>query len=195
MPQPPQSGSLEQILRCLRGLAQSPAFGVEMGIVTSFMGTQAWTPTNLVDANGLKFNLSLNDQQYGAPSTWVPNAWNQVLITAQIRPVPPYPLLMLLPGPGRRTFEFDTGQVAGMAYTVDAVAVAAADTPEVASRRALALIQGMERLVRRNEHLGGLVHLIHAEGPPAPGGEVEHARDGILSGVMQRFSVAALDEL
>jgi hypothetical protein len=83
----------------------------------------------------------------------------------------------------------DRGEAVGWMYTVDAVAVASADRPDIAPRRAMGLMQGFEWLVRRNEHLGGLVQLIEAEGTPAPGGELELRRIGIISGVMQRFAV------
>lgn len=193
--QPPNSGSIEQVLRCLKLLAQSAALATEMKAVTSYMGSQAFTPGNFVDASGNTFALGMADSQFGDPGSWVPASFKQVLITHQLRPVPPYPLLMLLAAPGRTMpgnrgrWELDTGQSVEWIYVVDAVSVAVSDRPEQASRRALALSQGYERLVRRNEHLGGLVQLITAEGPPAPGGEVEQAKSGILSGVMQRFQV------
>lgn len=196
MPQPPQSGSLEQVLRCLRLLAQANAFSVEMGLVAAYMGSGAFTPGQFVDGAGTRFSLDLNDAQFGSPTTWVPTAFKKVLLTQQLRPVPPYPHLELFGAPGRPirsdhapSFEFDTGELTAWSYAIDAVTVADGDRPEIAARRAMALMQGFERLVRRNEHLGGLVELIASDGPPSPGGEVERGRHGLISGVAQRFHV------
>jgi hypothetical protein len=196
--QPPQSGSLEQVLRMLKAMALSNAFTVEMDLVAAYMGADAFTPAPIVDATGQQYTIGLIDTQFGDPAEWVPMAFKKVRITQQLRPVPPYPHLELLGAPGRimrsdqaaASFELDTGEMAGWSYAIDAVVVAQADRPEIASRRALAMCQGFERLVRRNEHLGGLVELIASDGPPAPGGEVERGRIGLISGVAQRFHVA-----
>jgi len=201
--QPPQSGTLEQVLRCLRLLALSEAFRLEMDVVCNYMGNQAFQPANFVDANGGRFSLgTLDDVQFGDPNSWVPKAFKQVQITQQLRPVPPYPHLELLGAPGRMqqtatsaVFEVDTGEVAGFIYVIDVVAVADGDRPTIAARRAMALSTGFSRLVRRNEHLGGLVQLIASDGPQAPGGEVERGKGGLVSGVAQRYRVEVLDSI
>lgn len=194
--QPPQSGSLEQVLRCLRLLALSPAFTTEMSNVANYVGPGAFTPGPFRDAVGATFTLDLEDTAYTGPENWIPTAWRRVYTTQQMRPVPPYPQLSLLGSAGRMQRGdaaalaiVDTGEAAGWVYTVDAVAVASADRPDIAPRRAMAMMQAFEFLVRRNEHLGGLVQLIQAESPPAPGGEIEVRKIGLISGVMQRFSV------
>ena len=48
---------------------------------------------------------------------------------------------------------------------VDAVVVTGADLAVIAERQALALMDGFERLIRRNHWLGGLVELIEAAVP------------------------------
>lgn len=190
--QPPQSGSFEQILRCLRQVALSAAFTTEMEAVANYVTAGAFTPGNLVDANGAPFTVNMNDPDFANAGGWVVTAYRQVLITHQLVPAPPYPLLMLTGGPGRTLFDDDTGDVSDWNYVINAVSVATADRPDIAARRAYALAQGFDRLLRRNQSLGGLVQLIRPEAPPAPGGEIEDRKDGVLSGVMQRFTVSAL---
>ncbi len=196
--QRPNTGSLEQVLRALKALALSPAFPLEVGLVAYHMGQGAFSPGQFVDANGALFTLSLDDEQFGDPAAWLQRTFRKVQITQQLRPVPPYPHLELFGAPGHQQqadhspFEVDSGQVAGWSYRIDAVTVAQADRPEIAARRAMAMMQAFERLVRRNQHLGGLVQLIAADGPPAPGGEVEHGKLGLISGVAQRFQVEVL---
>lgn len=199
MVQPPNTGSLEQVLRCLVALADSPAFALEMQAVASHMGAGAFQPGAFADADGGSFLLNLSDVSFGDPAEWLPTAFRQVLPTEQLLPVPPYPLLSLIAQPGRvqrgsgaSMFEVDTGELSGWVYVIDAITVASADRPQIAARRALGLMQGFERLVRRNRHLGGLVQLIAAEGPPEPGGTVETGKHGVLSGVRCRFQVEAL---
>lgn len=195
MAQLPRTGSLEQVLRCLRQMALSPAFGLEMQAVVSQMGAGAFSPVNLLDASGATFSVSLNDTEFGDPSGWVPTAFTEVTFSRAILPVPPYPRLQVFGAPGRlqRDGEFDAEEVAGWTYVVDAVAVAADDRADPALRSALALMDGFERLVRRNApSLGGLVQLITPEGPPAPGGPVESENSGNVAGVMQRFRVFSL---
>ncbi len=199
MPQIPYSGSLEQVLRVLQQLATSPAFTVEMQNVVSQMGTGAFTAANLKDANGNPFALNLNDTTFGSPSAWVPTAFLDCIVTSGLKLTPPYPRLELIGGPGRQqtasqgiAMEADTGEFVGWTYVIDAVVAAEADQAEPAQRQAHALIDGYERLIRRNEHLGGLVQLISAEGPPYPGGSIERQAGGNLAGAMIRFRVEVL---
>jgi hypothetical protein len=199
MSQAPRTGSGEQVLRCLRLLALSPAFGLEMQQVVAYMGTDAFVPRNLVDASGNRFDLTaMVDTDFDGPGAWVPMEFAEVTFSTALLPVPPYPRLELFGAPGQVQLrgDFDTELVAGWLWRVDAVVVNENDQAEPALRGALALADGFERLVRRNApSLGGLVELISADGPPAVGGPVEHEGSGNLAGVMQRFSVRSLRSL
>lgn len=198
MTQTPRTGSLEQVLRALKALALSPAFTLEMQTVGDQMGTGAFSPANLVDAAGNPFSLLLDDVEFGDPSGWLPNAFVEVTFSKALLPVPPFPRLQLFGMPGRvqQAGEYDTELVVGWTYLVDAIAVSCDDQADPALRSALALMDGFERLVRRNApSLGGLVELITAEGPPAPGGPVDTEQSGNIAGVMQRFRVYTLRSL
>lgn len=202
MAQEPRTGTFEQVQRCLKLLAEAPAFQLEMAQIVSQMGAGAFTPGVFLDANGNTFSLSMNDLEFGDPATWVPSTWAQVLTTDAIPPAPPYPSLYILGQPGRVQTatggEFVTDQrglIVGWTYLVDFIAVAADDRAETAERAAYALMFGWQRLVRRNEALGGLVEMLSPEGPPVTGGPVSAAKSGNLAGVMQRFRVYVEDSL
>lgn len=191
-----RTGSLEQVLRSLRLLALSDAFMQEMQAVTAMMGTSAFIPQNLVDVHGTLFSLSaLADTEYGAPDSWVSNAFADVTYSTALLPIPPFPRLQLFAMPGRLQASqvYDQEAITGWEFIVDAVVVEANDRADPALRSALALMDGFERLVRRNApSLGGLVELIAAEGPPAPGGPVASENAGNIAGVMQRFRVITM---
>jgi hypothetical protein len=196
MAQAPRTGSLEQVLRALRLLALSPAFEAEMQNVIAAMNEQAFIPRNLTDAQGNRFALTaLADTEFGDPSGWVSTSFREVTYSSALLPVPPFPRLQLFAMPGRLqpTQVFDQEAIAGWESMIDVIVVEGNDQADPALRSALALADGFERLVRRNApSLGGLVELIAAEGPPAPGGPVEREMAGNVAGVMQRFRVSAL---
>jgi hypothetical protein len=199
------TATLEQILRAIAQVAKSPAFTEEVDAVAGRMGGDTFAPEPIVSASGATYPLSMSDATYGDPMTWVSGkygAFARVLTTNQLRPIPPYPLLQLLGAQGNavvdssgRAVEIDQGGLAMYWYTVDAVVVTQSDRPEAVTRRAMALSTALERLIRRNQNLGGLVQLIRPEGPASPGGEVESKRVGILSGMMQRYSAAAISSI
>jgi len=192
----PNSAGLERILAAFKQLAEAPAFLRELEVVVAEMGDRAFRPAPLVDADGEPFELDMEDRDYDGNREWVsyPGPFKQVLTTQQLRPVPPYPLIQFLGEEGVRVpdTQVDQAPIALYQYTVDSVIVIEDSNPDAASRRALAYSDAFERLVRRNEHLGGLVYLIDSDGPPVPGGEVETTRTGVLSACLQRFHVRAL---
>jgi len=199
MAQAPRTGSLEQVLRCLRLLALSPAFTLEMNAVIANMGSGAFIPSNLIDAQGASFSLpGLVDTEFGDPGSWVSTAFQEVTYSTALLPLPPFPRLQLFGIPGRLepSEVFDTELAEGWVYTIDAIVVEGNDRADPALRSALALMDGFERLVRRNApSLGGLVQLITVEGPAAAGGPVEADKAGVVAGVMQRFRVISLRAL
>jgi len=192
----PQSGSLEQILRAMKQLAQSPAFMLELEAVAADMGDHTFRPAPMVDAAGEAFDLEMEDTSYDGKMGWVsyPGPFQQVLTVQGLRPVPPYPMLQLLGAegvviPGTQA---DQSSLAIWEYVIDAVTVVVDDDPNAATRRAMAYSDAFDRLLKRNEHLGGLVYLIFADGTPVPGGEVEQSGSGVVSGIMQRYHARAL---
>lgn len=194
MAQRPNSGTLEQVLRCLEALAVSPAFTTEMQAVTAGMGSGAFRPGNFTAADGSTFTVNLDDEQFGPPANWVKTKFAKVAITDSIVPAPPYPRIHLVGMPGRLqtasggAFVVDQQeQVAGWIFTVDCVVMASNDRAEIAERHAYALMDGWERLLRRNPYLGGLVQLLEAEAPPAPGGAVNQGKSGNVAGIMLRL--------
>jgi hypothetical protein len=74
---------------------------------------------------------------------------------------------------------------------VDAVVITHGDDPSWVQREALMLVDAFEHLVERNEFLGGLVELITAEGPPAPGGARIAQGVGLLAAASVRFTAMA----
>lgn len=199
MTQAPRTGSLEQVLRTFKLLALSPAFSLEMEEVISEMGSGTFIPANLVDAVGNRFSLpELADTEYGDPSGWVSNAFQDVTYSSALVPLPPFPRLQLFGTPGRleASEQFDTELAAGWIYSIEAIVVEGNDRADPALRSALALMDGFERLVRRNApSLGGLVQLVTVDGPAAPGGPVELEKAGVVAGVLQRFRVISLRAL
>lgn len=195
MAQAPRTASIEQVLRALALLAMSPAFSLEMEAVIANMGANAFVPQNVLDINGTPFGLPMNDVQFGDPSAWVPTTFAEVTFSKALLPVPPYPRLQLFALPGRLQDhgEFDQEAVAGWVYLIDVVTVAGDDQADPALRSALALMDGFERLVRRNApSLGGLVQLITPVAPPAPGGPVDTEASGNVAGALQRFRVLTM---
>lgn len=195
-PQYPNSASLSQTLRALKKLALSDAFMQELQLVAAEMNTQAFQPAPLVAADGSAVLLDMQDTSHGPAEDWVPypGPFAQVLTTQQLRPIPPYPMLQLLGEEGADVpgSQADQSALSVVQYTIDAVVMVAGDNPDAVSVRAMAYADAFWRLVARNEHLGGLVYLIATDGPPVPGGEVEQAGAGVVSGVLQRFQARAL---
>lgn len=197
-----QHGTLEQILRAVKQLALSSALAEEVAVVAGRMGSNTFQPSPIVSYNGNQVPYQMNDQQFGDPTVWVGGKYGQfaqAFASAQLRPIPPYPLLQLLAAPGRPVtdangvaMEIDQGTVSMDWHVFDAVIVTQADRPDPAARRALALCDALDRLISRNQNLGGLVYICRSVGPPSPGGEVESRRVGLLSGMVQRYEAAAL---
>jgi hypothetical protein len=175
--QPPQTGSLEQILRCLQAVALSPAYGVELGVLVGNMNPGP-TLGLFRDTVGGTFNLDISDKLDGGPAAWLGKldaatapGFATVTITDELKLLPPFPVLQLVAQPGKP--QLGIGGVAedigfrGWSYTVDAVAIAHVDAdPQSAQRGAMVMIDAFEALVEINESLGGLVQLISATGPP-----------------------------
>ena len=195
MGQSPRTGSLEQILRCLRTLASSPAFGIEVASVVNAMGPAAFQPGPFTDANGVAFNVSLDDEEFGPPAGWIPTSFAVIDIADSLKPIPPYPRLQLFGIPGKVLPDQEIDQqerVTGWANFVDAIVITADDRAEPAQRSALALMDAFERLVRRNPYLGGLVELCVADSSPAPGGPVHTEKSGNVAAALLRFRVETM---
>lgn len=193
----PNSATLDHILRAMQQLALSDALMQELAQVATEIGQQAFVPAPMVAADGSSFPLNMVDTSFhSTPEQWVPflGGFKQVLITQQLRPVPPFPMLQLLGYEGTRVpdTQVDQNAVAIYEYVVDAVTIVSDDNPIAASRRAEAYCNAYDRLVKRNESLGGLVYLIETQQPPTPGGEVEQSGLGVVSGMLMRYHARAL---
>jgi hypothetical protein len=193
-----RTASVEQLLRCLAALAQSPAYQAELENTVSYM-SQNPLPGSFRDLNGQSFSLDLADNQYGPPQGWVGKSradslpgFAKVWITDQLRvPGGPYPLLELIAMPGRRG-PANMEVYKEWLYVIDAVAITAGPDPNAIQRDALAMIDAFEQLVyRNNPALGGLVVKIDAPAGPVPSGS-QADKSGAVAAAMVRFECLVL---
>lgn len=197
--QPPNSGSLEQILRCMKALALCDQFGMEMQTLAYRMGPGAFKPwpdgLHFTAADGSTFAIPMDDEEYGPPSSWIPTEFAEVRIVDNQALQPPYPRLDILVQQGRLSVSVqgldavaDVGDWAEVIYYIDLVVATQMDRPKVAARAAGALLDGYSRLLMRNKNLGGLVGLVQPAAPPAPNAE-QLQEGGLVCGVTQRYHI------
>jgi hypothetical protein len=196
MAQQANTGSLEQVLRCLQLLAQSAAYTTELQAKIAEMASP-FVPGNFKDANGANFTLNITDTEFGGPAGWLgtmPNsttpAFAAVQITDNLRPLPPFPRLLLIgdhgPAPLAEEREYREWR-----YGVQAVTITSGDADvQAVQRDAFVMVDAFESLVERNESLGGLVDLITADHPPISGGYGRIKNAGILAASMVHFRVS-----
>lgn len=195
MAQAPNTGSLEQVLRCLQLLASSAAYTTELQAKITDMANP-FIPGIFKAADGTSFNLNLTDAQFGGPGGWVgmttsnsPPGFAAVQITDNLRPLAPFPRLLLIgdhgPGPLAEEREYRVWR-----YGVQAVSICFGDLdPQAVQRDAFVMVDAFESLVERNENLGGLVDLITADHPPISGGYGRIKGAGIMAAAMIHFRI------
>lgn len=202
MTQPANTGSLDQVLRFLQALAQSAAYSTELQAVVATM-TSPFVPGRMTDVNGNPFWLTSDGTSTGTsllvdqsdPQGWLgmvtatsTPAWAAVQITESLRPVAPYPRL-ILNGTGGPGVLGEEREYRVWHYGIRATAICSGTgDPEAAQREAIAMLEALESLTARNESLGGLVNLIRAEGPPQSGGYGK-IEGSIVAGAQIRFGV------
>lgn len=191
----PRTATLEQVLRALVIVATSPAFATEMTVAKAALNPGPVT-FGIRDANGSLATYDVADT--ALPDTnWLHTAHTRAEITDALRLTPPFPhlLVMGLPsvmqtithGEVFRDIDFQ-----GQSYRVDAITFCGQDEPQLAQREALIMARAFERLIRRNEQLGGLVELIQPIAPIEPGGTGPAKNGGIVGAARQRYEVLVL---
>ena len=176
MTQTPGSATLDQTLRFLALLAQSDAYATELQALVSATNPTAKEVLRyaVVDANGQQRMLDLVDTDY-ADLSWISPTLKRVQTTDGLRIEPPFPRLMIIGQPGEMIrdaqggeFRADAAAIVGYAYLIDCIVLTSNGDPNAASREALLHAEALDRLVQRNEQLGGLVRLIGSDGPGTP---------------------------
>ena len=176
MTQAPGTASLEQTLRFLKLLVESSAYATEVStlLANADPTTTGVLTYKVVDANGAFQTLDLVDDDYKDLS-WVSPAIQRVQITDGLRIEPPFPRLSLVAQPGS-VIRGDGGDdmraggalIVGYQYLIDCIIITSNGDPNSASREALIHAEALDRLIQRNEQLGGLVRLIESSGPGVP---------------------------
>jgi hypothetical protein len=197
MAQQPNTGSLEQVLRCLQLLALSPAYTTELQAKVADMASP-FVPGNFKDANQANFTLNITDTEFGGPSGWVGMTTSTSLpgfaavqITDNLRPLPAYPRLLLI-GDHAPASLAEEREYRVWRYGVQAVTICSGDLdPQAVQRDAFVMADAFESLVERNESLGGLVDLVTADHPPIAGGYGRIKGAGILAAAMVHFRITA----
>lgn len=192
MPQIPGSGTLEQVLLMLQAIGQSAAFAAEAAAVNTVAA--ASLVYSITDIAGVRTPIELKEAQFSDPS-WLAGSFANVLISDRLNVPPPYPILVLVGASGRlqggTSGSFDEREVAGWRHRVDAVVVADSSENQSALRQALLLLDAFDRLIGRNQSLGGLVQLITPETPPIPAtGRLDD--ENTIAGAMIRYGVDVL---
>jgi hypothetical protein len=177
----------------LQAMGESAAYQVEMDAFVQVAPQSLIYPIH--DLNGASYNIELKEQQFSDPS-WINDSFAEVRLTDELNPVPPYPQLIFAGGPGRIgpavNGQFDEAYGSQWRYRVDAVVMAESSEPQSAQRLALMMLMAFDRLVERNQQLGGLVQLVFPESPITPGGSGKLAVGGYLGGAMLRYGVDVL---
>lgn len=147
------------------------------------------------DLNGNAYQLELKEQQF-TDATWINDTFAMVQLTDELDPVPPYPRLIFAGGPGRiesaPSGPFDEADIAQWRYRIDAVVMAESSEPQSAQRLALMMLMAFDRVIERNQQLGGLVQLIAPESPITPGGAGKTQTGAIVGGAMVRYGAVVL---
>ena len=182
------AGSMEQVIRMLASMAQAPAYTTEVQGLKAGLDPGGLT-LQIVDANGLVSVIDLDDVSL-PDLTWVDESFAAVITAEGVRIEPPYPKLQIIARSGGLQADdhgvvFRDDRVQGQIYHVDATVIVNKDIPTYADRAAVIMARAFERLVRRNETLGGLVQLIQPRGPievetqTAKPGDVAAARSAL----------------
>lgn len=195
---PPYSAYLDVVLVALRQLAMSPAMATEIATYKSYRTSAEPFNLNITDAAGAvsQINVAPADGvnlSYIAPSF-------QTVTTGQLQKnMPPLPQLFLVGMPGRLQVAqsgspFRDESVEGDIFAVHAVVFGGtSDDPIRAQEEAIVLAQCFRSLVRRNEHLNGLVQLIQPVGPTEPNASLAPWNPGTtVPSARVRFEVYSL---
>jgi hypothetical protein len=180
MPQPPGTGTLDQVLTLLRKLAMTPAYDAVLAdtVATAAPGASVYTLHDRF--NGMQplatIDLAEEDQATGAlmDTGWADQGFAQALVSESLRLAEPLPAVEFIGSPGTymrgRDGEMESADYAVLNFPVDAVVFAHADQQLVAARKALLYVEAFRRLIRKDESLGGLVLQIRPRGTIEPGG-------------------------